>query len=111
MQDLDDAIDALETAEAKERGGLPGANATKGKMLVGTVEQFYDRLNVAAVKLNGKLSVGDIIEIGDEEEAIRQKVLSMQINREDVIEAYEGDDIGIKVRCAVPVGSQVFLVR
>lgn len=110
MQDLDDAIDALEAAEAKERGAFASGGGRE-KILVGTVEQFFDRINVAAVKLSGRLAVGDIVEIGDDEEAIRQRVSSMQIDRADVVEAGEGDDVGIKVRCPVPVGSGVFVIR
>lgn len=59
-----------------------------GRVLVGSVEKFFDRISVAAIKLAGDLKVGDIIEIGGDEEAIRQRISSMQIDRIDVEEAH-----------------------
>ena len=109
--DLDDAMESQEAWEAKEKrlSSRTGGRYTN-KELVGSVEQFFDRLNVAAIRLTGALKVGDIIEIGSEEEAIRQRVSSMQINRKDVDKAGDGDSVGIKVRCRVPEGSDVYRV-
>ena len=105
--DLDGVIAALEASEEKEerlRSSAAAANAAgtgKTRERVGTVTQFYSKIGVAAIRLDGPLSQGEIIEIGTEEEAVRQKVASMQINREDVTSAGEGDEIGIKLRYRV----------
>ena len=106
MNDLDSAINSLEAWEAKERGGSRPVRSNK--VLIGVVDQFFERINVAALQLKGTLKVGDIIEIGTEEEAIRQRVFSMQINRENIQEASEGDSVGIKLNYSVPVGSSVY---
>ncbi|MDE1850449.1 MAG: translation elongation factor-like protein [Candidatus Micrarchaeota archaeon] len=81
------------------------------KAHIGTVEHFFDKINVAAIKLIGPLKVGDIIEIGDEESAVREKIRSMQIDREDVERAGEGDSIGIKLGHKVAAGSRVYRIR
>lgn len=108
--DLDDVIASLEARESRY-AQLPAAAADiKGRILIGTVEQFFGKINVVAVKLSGKLSVGDIIEIGTEEEAIRQRVSSMQIDRQDVQEADDGDSVGIKTKYRVPIGSGVYRI-
>ncbi len=109
MKDLDDAIENLEAWEAKERGQREPAR-NQDRVLIGRVEQFFDRISVAAISLNSGLKVGDIIEIGDEEEAVRQKVTSMQIDRKDVTEASEGDSVGIKMNHPVRVDSEVYRI-
>lgn len=77
-------------------------------MIVGKVEQFYEKISVAAISLSAGLKVGDVIEIGDDEEAVRQRISSMQIERVDVPEAKEGDAIGVKLKYKVPIGSDVY---
>jgi hypothetical protein len=113
MEDLDNAMASLNAWESRE-SGVPSqtaqAPAGRGRVLVGTVDGFFKKINVAAVKLTGGLKVGDLIEIGSEDEAIRQRVLSMQIDREDISEASEGDDVGIKLNHDVPVGSEVYRI-
>jgi putative protease len=114
--DLDGVIAALEASEEKEERLRSSAAANiagigKGKERIGTVMQFYSKIGVAAIRLEGSLSQGEIIEIGTEEEAVRQRVASMQINREDVTSAGEGDEIGIKLRYKVEPGSIVYVIR
>lgn len=107
MDDIDSIMDIVVTAEEKEKGGgQPAGRASR--TLVGIVEHFYDKINVVAITLTAPLKVGDIIEIGDEENAVRQKVVSMQIERKDVEEAGEGDSVGIKMNHAVVEGSSVY---
>jgi len=107
MSDLDNAMDVINSLEEKKRAAdAPQRGA--GRVRVGSVEHYYEKLGVAAIKLDETLRVGDLIEIGDEDDAVRQRVSSMQINREDVSEAYAGDSIGIKTRHTVYEGSDVY---
>jgi len=110
MKDLDSAIENLEAWEAKEKDQRE-PERSQNRVLIGRVEQFFDRISVVAISLNSDLRIGDIIEIGDEEEAVRQKVSSMQINRKDVTEASEGDSVGIKLNHPVSVDSDVYRIR
>jgi translation initiation factor IF-2 len=110
--DIDDDVESVnQWEERQQRAAMPQSGAAKGKVLIGKVDQFFDKINVIAVNLTGTLKVGDIIEIGDDEEAVRQKVSSMQIDREDVSEASEGDDVGIKLKHPVDVGSPVYRIE
>ncbi|MGC9099631.1 MAG: hypothetical protein ACP5HW_03765, partial [Candidatus Micrarchaeia archaeon] len=93
--DLDDVMNVLDSLEEREKAH---GRKQSGKMLVGKVEHFYDKINVAAIKLTAPLAVGDIIEIGNEEEAIRQRIESMQIDRKDISKANAGDFVGIKLK-------------
>lgn len=110
VDDIDNEMDVLNAKEAKQSGARRSGSSA-GKVLVGVVDHFFDRISVAAIKLEGTLRVGDTIEIGDDEEAIRQKVSSMQIDRKDVSEASAGDSVGIQVSHPVHKGSRVYKVK
>jgi translation elongation factor EF-1alpha len=82
------------------------------KVLVGKVEHFFEKINVAAVQLTGNLRIGDVIEIENaNEEAVRLQVSSMQINKQNVEEAYDGDSVGIKVNRPINAGSNVYVMN
>ena len=112
MNELDNAMDVLDTLEKKKNGDtFEAIDKRSNKIYIGMVEQFFDKINVVAIKLEGTLKIGDIIEIGTEEEAIRQRVSSMQIDRQNIETAYEGDSVGIKLRYKVDEGSNVYRVN
>ncbi|MGC8538178.1 MAG: translation elongation factor-like protein [Candidatus Micrarchaeia archaeon] len=106
--DLDSIISEHEAYESRISRNVRGEDTQQSKELIGTVEQFFEKISVAAIRLQGSLKVGDIIEIGTEEEAVRQKVASMQIDRKDVEEAFAGDSVGIKSKYKVDIGSPVY---
>ena len=65
---------------------------------VGVVEHFFTKIGVAAIKItDGELKVGDTIHIVGATTDFKQKVESMQINKQPVEIAKPGDEIGIKV--------------
>ncbi|MEM4088533.1 MAG: hypothetical protein QW774_03940 [Candidatus Micrarchaeaceae archaeon] len=109
-EDLDNIMDVLNEEEKRDSGFYARQVAGKGRILVGRVEHFYDKINVAAIRLEKPLKLGDIIEIGTEEDAIRQRITSMQINRKDVDEAVAGDDVGVKLKHKVEEGSSVYKI-
>lgn len=104
FENQDEAIDD-ETA-ASETNEEP----KEGRKIIGRVEHFFSKINVAAIELSGDLKIGDVIEISDGIETTTLTVTSMQINKQDVAEASEGDSIGIKVNNPVKPGSSVYLV-
>ena len=106
MDDLDNAMDVMDALEERERRSRPGQR----KVLIGSVEHFFDKINVVAIKLSGSLKVGDVIEIGDENSSVKQRILSMQIDRRDVDQASEGDAVGIKLDNRVRSGSSVYKI-
>ncbi len=109
MNDLDSAMDVLNAMEEKKsRESSPTEGRSSVKTFIGSIEHYYKNIGVVAIRLEGDLRVGDIIEIGDDEEAVRQKVSSMQIDRVDVDEAHSGDSIGIKTKCPVAEGCGVY---
>ncbi len=111
MYDLDNAMDVLDTLEKKKEKGVEVKEISKNKIQIGFVEGYFSKINVVAIKLDSELNTGDIIEIGTEDESVRQKVISMQINRNDVYTAYPGDSVGIKLRYKVNEGEAVYKIE
>lgn len=56
------------------------------------------------------MNVGDVIEIGTDDDAVRQKIISMQIDRQDIDSATDGDSVGIKLKYKVEEGSEVYKI-
>lgn len=110
---LDSIIEEFEDREKEirsRRGETENINKAADRMLIGRIEQFFDKISVAAVKLSDPLDVGDIIEIGSEEEAVRQRVESIEIDRKSVSRAEPGDSIGIKLKWKVSKGDNVYKI-
>ena len=75
---------------------------------IGVVSNYFDHVQVAAIKLNKALKVGDKIEFRGGEVDFEQEVESMQIQHEQVDKAKKGDEIGIKVKEKVRKGYKVY---
>jgi putative protease len=78
---------------------------------VGKVSSYFKNANVAAIKLSGKLKVGDKINIKGSTTDFEQKVASIQIEKEVVNDAKKGNHVGIKVSERVRPNDKVFLVE
>lgn len=77
---------------------------------IGKVIHFYDKLLVAIVRLNGELKIGDEIKIVKGDSEFTQKVESMQIEHEPVIEAKKGSEVGMKVDQETQKGAKVYKI-
>ena len=66
---------------------------------IGVVEHFFTNVSVAAIKItDGELKVGDTIHIVGAHTDFKQKIESMEIDRNPVQSVKPGDDVGIKVK-------------
>lgn len=66
---------------------------------IGVVEHFFGNVSVAAIKITGgELKIGDIIHVVGAHTDFKQKIDSMQINRNPVQKVKKGDAVGIKVK-------------
>ncbi|MCH8329502.1 MAG: translation elongation factor-like protein [Nanoarchaeota archaeon] len=77
---------------------------------IGTISTYFSNVEVAAIKLSGKLKVGDKIHVKGHTTDFETKVESIQIERKEVKSAKKGDHIGIKVSDKVRPNDKVFLV-
>lgn len=66
---------------------------------IGKVLHYFGHLSVAALKItSGNLKVGDTIRIKGHTTDFTQTIETIQIEHNQVTEAQQGDDIGIKVK-------------
>ncbi len=82
---------------------------SEGKQ-IGVVSNFFEHINVAAIKLDGNLKIGDKIKVVGGEVSFEQPVDSMQIHGKIIAKAKKGDDVGIKIVEKVRKGYRVYLV-
>ena len=66
---------------------------------IGIVEHFFTKVSVAAIKItDGELKIGDTIHFVGAHTDFKQKIETMEINRNPVEIVKPGDDVGIKVK-------------
>ena len=81
------------------------------KKPIGEVIHFFNKINVAVIKLDEELNVGDTISIEGATTNIQQKVESMQVEHNNLEKAEKGMEVGMKVKDAVRKGDKVFKVE
>jgi putative protease len=77
---------------------------------IGKVFTYFSKVGVAGIKLTGTIAIGDTIHIKGATTDFEQKVESMQIEREPVEKAGEGQSVGIKVKDRVRPNDRVYKV-
>ena len=76
---------------------------------IGEVVHYFDKIQVAVIKLSAPLKVGDTIRIsGGESTDFTQVVDSMQVEHENINKAKKGDEVGLKVKEKVRDSYKVF---
>lgn len=88
---------AVKKAKPKAAKAAPKVKQ-ENKKKVGTITHFYNNINVGVISLSDTLKKGDTISIEGETTNFKQKVDSMQIDREEIKEAKKGQEIGMKVK-------------
>lgn len=79
--------------------------------LCGKCEGYLEKIQVAIVMVSAPLRVGDRVIFESESGGLfEQNLGEMQINREDVMTAYSGDDIGMKVKAVPKKNGNVYKV-
>lgn len=75
---------------------------------IGVVTDFFAKVNAAAIKLSGPLSVGDKIKVIGGEKEVELTITSMQIDRKPIEKAKKGDEVGILLPEPVHKGNKVY---
>ncbi len=78
---------------------------------IGKVTHYYNKIGVAAVEIDhGKLRRGDKIHFLGHSTDIEQTVSSMELEHHQILEAEEGQNIGIKVTDKVRENDDVYKI-
>ncbi len=76
---------------------------------IGRVTHYFNKLGVAAVRVDhGKLHMGDKLHILGHTTDIEETVDSMELEHHPIIEALEGQNVGIKVHDHVRENDDVY---
>jgi translation initiation factor IF-2 len=75
---------------------------------IGVVTHFYNKIQVAVVRLTDRLALGDQIHFRGENTDFRQEVASMQIEHASVTEALAGMEVALKVEGRVRQGDGLY---
>lgn len=78
--------------------------------ICGQCEGYFDKINVAIIKLTSPLRIGDIVIFEKEGGLFQQTITSMQIDRREIRLATSGNDIGLKVLQTPTVGTRVYKI-
>ena len=78
--------------------------------LIGKIDHYFARINVAGIALTGALRVGDKIHIRGHTTDFEQTVDSIQIENKNLNEASPGASIGIKVADRCREGDEVYVL-
>lgn len=78
---------------------------------IGVITHWFDKINVAVIKLNGSVKKGDKIKISKGDIEFEETIDSMQIDHKDVNSAKKGDDVAIKLSEKTKEGAIVFLIK
>ena len=77
---------------------------------IGIVSGYFSHVEVAAIKLSGKLKVNDKVHIKGHTTDFETEIKEIQIEQKKIKDAKKGDHIGIKVSEKVRPNDKVFLV-
>ena len=78
---------------------------------IGKVVHWYDKINVAVVKLDKGLKVGDKIKIEHSGQSFEETVNSMQLDHKPVPSGKKGQEMAIKLSQKAGEGSAIYLVE
>jgi putative protease len=76
---------------------------------IGEVIHFFDKIQVAILKLTSPLKVGDTIKFKHGEDGFSQSVESLELDHKPIKSAKKGDEIGLKVTQPVKEKTSVLL--
>jgi|GEM_PF-959287 len=78
---------------------------------IGHITAYFEKINVAVIKLQKPLRIGDIIQITADGMLFQQPVDSMQVNRKPVKIGKKGVEIGLKVSHKPQMNGPVYKVQ
>ena len=78
---------------------------------IGEVTHFFGGIDVAIVKFNTTVKIGEMVRFLGATTDFEQKIGSMQFDHEDIKEAKKKQEVGIKVENKVRPSDKVFKVE
>ena len=80
------------------------------EVAIGKVTHYYNHINVAVLKLDEQLKLGDLIHILGHTTDFEQRINSMEVEHHPVVWVKPGDDVAIRVNEPVREHDTVYRV-
>lgn len=75
---------------------------------LGKVSHWYDKINVAVIKLSGALKKGDKVKFKHGDEEFEEIIGSLQIDHKEVESGKKGDELAVKISGKAKEGTLVY---
>lgn len=75
---------------------------------IGEVTHYYEKIQVAIIKLTAPLKVGDSIKFKHADSEFTQTVQSLELEHAKIDSAKKGDEVGLKVDQPVKEKTEIF---
>lgn len=75
---------------------------------IGKVIHWFDKINVAVLKLSAPLKKGDVVSVKRGEKEFEETISSMQIDHEDVDKGKKGDEVAVKLSNKTKEGATIY---
>lgn len=90
---------------------VPGSQGKMKKRSLGSIKNFYSKIGVAEIAVTAnELKLGDeILIIGPKTGVVSEKVISLEVEHQQVESVAKGESVGVKLSSRVRRNDQVFL--
>lgn len=78
---------------------------------IGVITHWYDKINVAVIKLNDSLKKGDKVKIKKGDIEFEEIINLIQIDHKEVDSAKKRDDVAVKLSGKTKEGAKIYLVK
>jgi len=78
---------------------------------IGVITHWFDKINVAVIKLKGSVKNGDTIKIKKGDTEFEETIDSMQIDHKNVSSAKKGEEVAIKLSEKTKEGAIIYSVK
>jgi putative protease len=102
------AFDRPSIYNGRGAGPEEGGEAMASGDLIGKVIHAYDKINVAVLRLNQDLKIGDSVHFHGHSTDFQQEIASMQVEHQAITEAKAGTEVAVKVKERVRSGDSVY---
>lgn len=75
---------------------------------IGKVNHWYDKAQVAVVKLSGNIKIGDKIKVKKGDSEFEETVSSMQVDHKTVNSGKKGDEVAIQLSQKTKEGAVIY---
>ena len=81
------------------------------KKPIGKITHYFDKISVAIIKFNKKVSVGEMVKFKGANTDFSQKIASMQFDHKDISSAKKGQEVGIKIKEKIHGSDKIYEIK